>query len=220
MKWVMVVSLAVGLACTAGCQKDPGSGETMAAADESQSGGKDPARDPGDKGKPRGSAETRTDDIKPARIGAGTPFQSVEERAALGRLGPKMRPGAKLAHHVFEGPFGPSPKSLFAVVKRKEGTFFVLVMNDDGKAWPAGPLADPELNTAAGVTAVSFFDANGDGTTDALVMATYHGPRGGQARNVNVLLEWTDQGMRRLLKLEPKIESLTTVAAVKQKLGR
>ncbi len=129
-----------------------------------------------------------------------------------------MRPGSKLAHPVFEGPFGPSPKSLFAVTRRGDGTFHVLVMGDDGKAWPAGPLADPDGNTAAAVPAVSFFDANGDGSTDALVMATYHGPAGGKARNLNVLLTWTDQGMRRLLKLEPKIESLTSVAEVSQAL--
>ncbi|MBW2455640.1 MAG: VCBS repeat-containing protein [Deltaproteobacteria bacterium] len=219
MKWTAVVTMAIGLAFATGCPKEQTGDEDIEAEDEPKATKKGNQQAAGTQASAKGSAETKAGTIKPARLGAGTPFQSIDQAEAERRLGPKMKPGSKIAHHVFEGPFGPSPKSLFAVTKRTNGTFYVLVMGDDGKAWPAGPLADPELNTAAEVTAVSFFDANGDGTTDALVMATYHGPRGGKARNINVALKWTDQGMRRLLKLEPKIESLSSAAAVRQALA-
>ena len=146
-------------------------------------------------------------------------FTVVEADAWIPRLGPKMWSGSNMAHSVFEGPFGPSPRSLFSIVRRKNDTFFVLVMGDDGKGWPAGPLAETAYTPDA-VTAVSFFDANKDGSVDALVMATYFSMGGGAVPfNSNVLLTWTSRGMRRLLRLEPKIAQLKSVAAVKRALG-
>jgi hypothetical protein len=146
-------------------------------------------------------------------------FAPVDKDAAMARLGPKMKSGTKIAHQVFEGPFGPSPKSLFAVAQLPDASFWVYVMGDDGKNWPAGPMADPEVTMGMEVSAVSFFDANGDGTTDALLMAIYSSHRGKPIFNENVLLKWTSKGMRRLLKLEPKIKRLKSVAEVKKALG-
>jgi hypothetical protein len=147
----------------------------------------------------------------------GGDFAKVQEGGWVKRLGPKMKAGSKMAHSVFEGPFGPSPKSLFAVTQRSDESLWVLVMGDDGKSWPAGPLHDVDQKGGK-VEAVSFFDANGDGTTDALVVASYADGHG--RYNKNVLLKWTDRGMRRLLKLEPKIEAFKSVAEVKRTLGR
>lgn len=146
-------------------------------------------------------------------------FTIIETAEALKRLGPKMKAGSKIVHKVFEGPFGPSPKSLFAVTQRKDASFWVYVMGDDNKPWPAGPGADPEITMGIKVPAVAFFDANGDGTTDALVMQVVSAHRGKPIFNENILLKWTDLGMRRLLNLEPKIKRLGSVAEVKKALG-
>jgi len=201
----------------AGCQKDTDcKGDRVCVAGECASDTK--AGAPKAKGAPSSSAKAVPAKAKPKA--AGPTFAPVKAEVYNPRLGPKMKAGSEIAHTVFEGPFGPSPKSLFAITKRKDATFYVLVMGEDGKGWPAGPLAEPGVAHAHEVQAVSFFDADGNGTTDALVMATYISGRGGKAFNVNVLLKWTDLGMRRLLKLEPKIENLKSVAAVKKALGR
>ena len=125
----------------------------------------------------------------------------------------------KMAHKVFEGPFGPSPRSLIAIIEREDETYWVLVVGDDNKSWPAGPLAEPGIDRATKVPAISFFDADGNGTTDLLVMAEYTVGRG-VVHYKNALLKWTPEGMRRLLKLEPSIYDLRSVADIKRKLGR
>lgn len=93
-------------------------------------------------------------------------------------------------------------------------------MGDDGKPWPAGPSADPMLYLANEIVAVSFFDADGDGSLDALVMANYWDRRRHGPFHKNLLVRWTNHGLRRLLHLEPKIESLTSMKAVRSKLRR
>jgi hypothetical protein len=145
-------------------------------------------------------------------------FSKVDQSAWGPRLGPKMKAGSKVVHEVFEGPFGPSPKALFAVTQVADGSLFVLVMGDDGKGWPAGPLYEVGYK-AEKVRAVAFFDADGDGTTDALVMADYGGPRGNPMVQ-SALLRWTDQGLRRMLKLEPKLDGVESVAEARRRLGR
>ncbi len=146
-------------------------------------------------------------------------FSPVAAEAWQPRLGPKMKAGSKVVHTVFEGPFGPSPKSLFAVTERADQSYYVYVMGDDNKPWPAGPLAEIGTWLAHKITAVAFFDADKNGTTDALVMALYKG-RSGDLRNRNVLLKWTDLGMRRLLHLEPRIEFMDSVDAIKRELAK
>lgn len=145
-------------------------------------------------------------------------FTPVAAEVWTPRLGPKMLAGSKVVHTVFEGPFGPSPKSLFAVTERPDKSYYVYVMGDDDKPWPAGPLAEKGTWLADKITAVAFFDADKNGTTDALVMAQYKG-RAGDRRNRNALLKWTNLGMRRLLNLEPKIEFMDSAEAIKRKLA-
>jgi hypothetical protein len=157
--------------------------------------------------------------VAPAPGPVGT-FEQVALELWQPRLGPKMVRGSEVVHPVFAGPFGPSAKSLFAVTRRPNNTFYVYVMGDDNQPWPAGPLAEPDLDIAHKIAAVAFFDADGDSTTDALVMAQYMTVRGAGPYHKNVLLRWTNQGLRRMLKLEPKIEALDSVAAVRAKLGR
>lgn len=147
-------------------------------------------------------------------------FTKVDTSVWQPRLGPKMKAGSTVVHDVFEGPFGPSPRSLFAVTRRPDDTFWIYVMGDDGKSWPAGPCAEPGLDLAHKIVAVSFFDADGDGSLDALVMATYHDHRGHGPYHKNILLKWTSLGLRRLLHLEPKIKNLDSVAAIRRTLGR
>lgn len=149
----------------------------------------------------------------PAPVSA---FTAVDSSVWMSRLGPKMKRGSKAAHTVFEGPFGPSPKTLFAVLENPNQQFFALLMGDDGKGWPAGPLHDDQL-MAMKVLAVSFFDADGDGTTDALVVMRVHDSRGGETTS-SALLRWTPLGMRRLLKLEPKIQGMASAEAIRRKL--
>ncbi|MCA9619462.1 MAG: hypothetical protein KC731_10570, partial [Myxococcales bacterium] len=144
-------------------------------------------------------------------------FLPVDEAEWMPRLGPKMPAGSKVVHQVFRGPFGPSPQSLFATIKKPNDQIFVIVMGDDGKSWPAGPLHD-ENYIGHKVLAVSFFDADHDGTTDALVMVEAWTMSGSKTPS-NTLLRWTPQGMRRMLKLEPRIETLNSVAAIRQALG-
>lgn len=159
----------------------------------------------------------------PAPLPAAAPppvaaFTAVDSNIWMPRLGPKMRQGSKAAHTVFEGPFGPSPKTLFAVLEYSNQQFFALLMGDDGKGWPAGPLHDDQL-MAMKVLAVSFFDADGDGTTDALVVMRVHDSRGNETTR-SALLRWTPLGMRRLLKLEPKIQGMGSAEAIRRKLQR
>jgi hypothetical protein len=227
---IVAATLSLGLVLTSGCdKKDAASSgcekDTDCKGDRVCIDGACRADD-GDEDGPkkkrkREDRESIEDTVgaKPAKT-SPSPFQEAEQAAATTRLGPKLKAGSKVAHTIFEGPFGPSPRSLFAVTKRADETLYVVVMGEDGKAWPAGPLADPDAFQAHEVTAVSFFDADGDGTTDALVMATYSPLRAGKPFNINVLLTWTEQGMRRLLKLEPKIAHLASVADVKRALAR
>ena len=167
---------------------------------------------------------TATAAAKPAAtvVPSATPptsnFLAVDSAEWTPRLGPKMRPGSKVVHQVFAGPFAPSPQSLFSLQQRRDDTFWVVVMGDDNKSWPAGPLAEPKTYRADKIMAVSFFDADGDGKTNALVIARYIGPT--KTEYFNVLLKWTDQGLRRLLKIEPTIAKLESVQAVRQKLGK
>lgn len=155
--------------------------------------------------------------IEPPR--AQPTFSLVAEAVYIPRLGPKMKLGSKVAHQVFEGPFGPSGRSLIAVIQKEDSSFWVTVLGEDNKAWPAGPLADPEAEMGLRVPAVSFFDADGNGSTDMLVLAEYHlGPQRTQFKNA--LLKWTPQGLRRLLDLEPSIRDLSSVKSVRKALGR
>ncbi|MBI4956668.1 MAG: hypothetical protein HY908_31915 [Myxococcales bacterium] len=134
-------------------------------------------------------------------------------------LGPKMPAGSEVVHMVYEGPFGPGPRSIFAITRRGGDRLFAILLAD-GKAWPAGPLAEEETYHHGEVMAVAFFDADGDATTDALVVARYAVQRAPDPQYRNALLRWTDQGLRRLLKLEEGIRDLASVEAVRKKLGR
>ena len=65
-------------------------------------------------------------------------------------------------------------------------------------------------------------DEDGDGTTDALVMARYTNPAGRVRITYfkNALIKWTSMGPRRMLNIEGRIRSLESVAAVRKALGR
>ncbi len=153
---------------------------------------------------------------------AAATFEAVAEGEWVSRLGPKMKAGSHVAHTVYRGPFGPSPRSLFAVVKHDDETYHAMIMGDDNKGWRAGPLAEPGIDMPDKVVAVSFFDADGDGTTDALVMARYTNPAGRVRITYykNALIKWTSMGPRRMLNIEGRIRSLESVAAVRKALGR
>ncbi|MEZ4442269.1 MAG: hypothetical protein R3B72_24455 [Polyangiaceae bacterium] len=147
---------------------------------------------------------------------AAPTFVGVAEGEWIPRLGPKMKAGSRVAHQVFKGPFGPSPQSLFAVII-KESQFHCMVMGDDNKSWPAGPLHD-DFWLAHTVLAVSFFDADRDGTLDALVMMKIE-DAAGTPGSFNALLRWTNMGLRRMLNLEGRIQEANSVAKVRQILG-
>ncbi len=144
-------------------------------------------------------------------------FRSVPESEWKPTLGPRLRIGAVVVHEVFEGPFGPSLTSLFVVTR--EGDDFFATVWADSRGYRNGPLANTG-GTATKVPAVSFFDADGDGAFDALVMATYSPKGGGAEVFENVLLKWKGTSLLRIPGLETDIARLTSVAAVKSKLKK
>lgn len=148
---------------------------------------------------------------------SGSEFRAVPEAEWKPVLGPRLRIGAVVAHQVFEGPFGPSPKSMFVVTR--EGSDFYATVWADGHGYRHGPLAN-NGGSASKIPAVSFFDADGDGAQDALVMATYTPAGGGQDGYENVLLRWKGVSVFRLLALETGIARLESVAAIRAKLKR
>ena len=154
----------------------------------------------------------------PAPAVAAPTFRAVPEAEWKPVIGPRLRIGAIVAHAVFVGPIGPSAQSLF-VVTREADQFHATVWAD-GRGYRNSPLAN-NGGVASKVPAVSFFDADGDGTTDALVMATY-APSGGGGPDAydNVLLRWNGTALVRMHNLEANIKGLESVAAVRAKLRR
>lgn len=170
-------------------------------------------------------APTPKKTASPARTasdtGSGEPsaplFRAVPESEWKPLLNSKQKPGAEVAHAVFEGPFGPSPKSMFVVTK--EGDDFFATVWADGKSYREGPLAN-NGSAALRIPAVSFFDADGDGAPEALVIAKYAPKGGGPEGYDNVLLRWKNKGLVRMKDLEAQISSLESVGAIRAKLKR
>jgi hypothetical protein len=144
-------------------------------------------------------------------------FRAVPESEWKPLVGPRLRKGAVVIHTVFEGPIGPSPASLFIVTKEADG--FHATVWADGRGYRNGPLANNGAKPSK-IPAVAFFDADGDGAMDALVMATYT-PEGA-ASDVfdNVLLRWNGTTLVRMHALENGIGGLDSVAAVRGKLKK
>lgn len=163
-------------------------------------------------------ATTQAPAATPARQAPASPtFRAVPESEWKPVIGPRLRVGAVVSHQVFEGPFGPSPTSLFVVTR--EGNDFYATVWADGHGYRNGPLAN-NGGKASKIPAVSFFDADGDGAADALVMATYT-PQGGESDAFdNVLLRWKGTAVVRLHSLETGIGGLESVAAVRAKLKK
>lgn len=132
-------------------------------------------------------------------------------------IGPRLRIGAVVAHQVFEVPFGPAPGSLFVVTR--EGADFYATVWGNGHGYRNGPLAN-NGGKATKIPAVAFFDADGDGTSDALVLATYTPQGGGPEAHDNVLLRWNGTSLVRMHNLETGIAGLESVAAIRAKLRR
>jgi hypothetical protein len=202
--------------CQAGACVEPGAKASSAPA-SNPAPAPGPAPGPAPPTPTQGGGSNVPAPAEPAQPSAT--FVPVALEAWQPRLGPKMVAGSKVVHTVFEGPFGPSPRSLIAVTERPDQSYFVYVMGDDNAPWPAGPLAEVGTHLANKITAVSFFDADKDGVTDLLVMALYNGPSG-DLRNKNALLKWTDKGLRRLLNLEPRIEHFDSAEAVQRELAK
>lgn len=144
-------------------------------------------------------------------------FRAVPEAEWKPLIGPRLRIGAFVAHQVFEGPLGPSPKSLLVITR--EGVEFYATVWADGHGYRSGPLAN-NGGKASRIPAVSFFDADGDGAEDALVLATYTPAGGGPDGFENVLLKWKGSSLQRLVNLESTIARLESVAAVRAKLKK
>lgn len=148
---------------------------------------------------------------------SSSPFRAVPEAEWKPLIGPRLRVGSVVAHQVFEVPLGPSARSLFVVTREADG-FYATVWSD-GRGYRNGPLAN-NGGKPSKIPAVSFFDADGDGTTDALVMATYT-PQGASSDVFdNVLLRWNGTALVRMHNLENGIGGLESVAAIRAKLKR
>lgn len=144
-------------------------------------------------------------------------FREVPEAEWKPALGPRLRRGAVVAHAVFEGPLGPSATTMF-VVTREADQFHATVWVG-GRGYRNSPLAN-NGGVATKIPAVSFFDADGDGKRDVLVMATYAPKGGGAAAYENVLLRWNGTALVRMHNLESTITGLDSVAAVRAALKR
>jgi hypothetical protein len=221
---VALLGVSVAAGCTgkapdkdapAGCAKDTDckgnrvcvSGSCQDAPAAAQSGS--PAQAPATT---RAPAATTSPSAEPSPA-----FRPLVATDWVPRIGKRLRVGAKVAHQVFEGPLGPSPRSIFVVTQEGE-EFYATVWADD-HGYRAGPLAN-NGGRASKIPAVSFFDADGDGAMDALVMATYIPAAGGPEHYDNVLLRWNGTALVRMVNLEPAIAGLESVAAIRAKLKR
>jgi len=179
---------------------------------------KKPGPDPAQTSTAKSTATTKATAAKSAQPATSAAATAAPAKAAVRevpakewtpKVGPKLPTGAVVAHKVFEG--WPNEKSLFVVTKEKGG-FKARVMDD--RSYATGPfgLTGKEPHS---VNAVSFFDVDGDGKTDAVIVATF-GEKDDTAK-YNALLKWTGTSLEQMTALEKKLGVQETIADIKKK---
>lgn len=162
------------------------------------------------------SAATKARSAKEAKPQAAATktakVRQVPSKEWIPKVGPKLPPGATVAHKVFEG--WPKEKSLFVITKEKD-QYKARVFDD--RVYPTVSWGISGAK-AKSINAVSFFDADGDGNPDAVVVATFDDK--GANKTFNGMFKWTGTSIEPMQALADKVGVHDTIADIKKKLGK
>jgi hypothetical protein len=136
--------------------------------------------------------------------------------------------GAKFAHPVFSGNFGPSASTLFGITQTEMMAPYeplVLVRDiSNGGAWKkieTDPITDTPWNGWS-VDAVMFEDIDQTGTLSPIVIAQYMtgiGPTGAQPFVVVSVFRWKDAKMRRARDIERLLSGAEDAKTIRSRLA-
>ena len=142
-------------------------------------------------------------------------FRALSDGEIDERIQPLLRSSDEIAHAVFEGPFGPAPDVVVAVVDRGTEGYGAVVISEGGAVW----LNRLRPNWMAWeIPAILFEDVDGDGNLEAIVLAQYItgiGPTGAVPFHSNSVLDWTGDALVTLPAVEARIEDAASAAAVR-----
>jgi hypothetical protein len=143
------------------------------------------------------------------------------------RITPLLRANEKLAHAVFEGPFGPEKGATLILTKVSGEGIPVLggwvMVGGEDKRTELSEVSFPILHLFENVAAVIPINVDEDPALEIIILATIvatAGPYIGHYLPWNMVLDWDGAKFVQLSEVEKKIDDAKDAAQVKKALGK